>query len=49
MSTETYDLSGTHRPRAVALLNLIVQVAGNAGTRRDSEQTMKAFGGALVV
>jgi hypothetical protein len=43
------DFDSFIRLRAVALLNLIEQATGKAVPGRDSEETMKAFGGALTV
>jgi len=42
------DFDGFIRLRAVALLNLIEQATGKAVPGRDSEETVKAFGGALA-
>ena len=41
------DFDGFIRLRAIALLNLIEQATGKAVPGRDSEETVKAFGGAL--
>lgn len=42
------DFEGFLRLRAIALLDLIEQATGKAVPGRDSEETIKAFGGALV-
>jgi hypothetical protein len=42
------DFDGFIRLRAVALLTLIEQATGKAVTGRDSEDTVKAFGGELI-
>jgi len=42
------DFEGFIRLRAVALLNLIEHATGKAVPGRDSEETIKAFGGALT-
>jgi len=42
------DFDGFIRLRAGALLNLIEEATGKAVPGRDSEETIKAFGGALV-
>lgn len=42
------DFDGFIRLRAVALLDLIEQATGKAVPGRDSEETVKAFGGALA-
>lgn len=42
------DFYGFLRLRAIALLDLIEQATGKAVPGRDSEETVKAFGGALV-
>lgn len=42
------DFEGFLRLRAIALLDLIEQATGKAVPGRDSEETVKAFGGALV-
>lgn len=42
------DFDGFIRLRATALLNLIEQATGKAVPGRDSEETVKAFGGALA-
>lgn len=43
------DFEGFLRLRAIALLDLIEQATGKAVPGRDSEETVKAFGGALVI
>lgn len=49
MSFRTDNFDGFIRLRAVVLLNLIEQATGKAVPGRESEERMKAFGGAFAV